>query len=555
MLKETIKSPERIGYAAIASLALSPMILSLFHFLFVWLIGGKVDSYQLVPSSLFITGTCGFFFYYFQNRTLFTRILAVCITGIILSAGIGNSLLSIATLASILCSVGIIISILITRLADQLPEELDGLSKQYKIRTFLFLLLSIITIVLISRLSIFMNNFEYSGASVLPFIPFFKTHSCLTAYVHAIQLIEIGTENLYDPSNWPNSGNEKYAPFLLDAFMYPPPFLLLPKLLFSITNSFPVQRAVWFGFSGIFIASVFWIIAKWTGKKNEWHSIFLIFLVGSSLSVLVTLQTGNIHHVTIAMAILAMYLFEKKQPVFGGALLAFAIISKISPGLLCVVLLVQRRWKDLFWTSVFGVIYLGLSIFIFGYDTLKDFIFFEIPLLRSGQAMYWLDKQTNEILINFSPFGIPFKLGLLGIKLENSWQIAKIIGNLYTVLIVIVTVYFSFKEREPRQKVYLWSGVLTLAGLQSPFAPGYVGIPLLWAMTIIAADIKSKNGFILLVLGWICLNSLLPVPPFSEFAGAMYSIFQQFIAFFAIGILLGFKRKLVPVLDTEGNKI
>ena len=61
-----------------------------------------------------------------------------------------------------------------------------------------------------------------------------------------------------------------------------------------------------------FIICYFWKIAKWTSAKNEWHSIFLIFLVGSSLSVLVTLQTGNIHHVTMAMAILVTFYLKKK---------------------------------------------------------------------------------------------------------------------------------------------------------------------------------------------------------------------------------------------------
>ena len=531
-------SIERLGFATLASLTIIPFYVTLFHFLFTSLIGGDVDSYLLVYTALFIGGFCSYLFYFFGEKNILNRLLAVCILSIILSIGIRVDFISRVTLAFILISVGIITTFLINKIVKELPQDIDGLSKIYKIRTFLFILLSILTITLVSRLSVFMNNFQYVEASVLPGIPFFKTHSCLTAYAHATYLIENGVLNLYDTINWSHEANSLYTPFILDAFMYPPPFLLLPKFLFSMTNSFMVMRGIWFGFSGIFIICVFWKIAKWTSAKNEWHSIFLIFLVGSSLSVLVTLQTGNIHHVTIAMAILAMFLFEKNKPILGGALLAFAIASKISPGLLCIVLLVRHRWRDLIWTSVFGVIYLILSILVFGTKPMQDFLFYEIPLLRSGEAMYWLDKQTNEILINVSPFGIPFKLKLLGVILDNPWKIAKVIGNIYTVVIVIVTIYFSRFDKNPRQQASLWLGVLTLAGFQSPFAPGYVGIPLLWGITIIAADYKSRTGIFLLAVGWILLTVLIPVPPFSEFVGALFSLFQQLIAFIAIWILL-----------------
>lgn len=538
---------ERLGFATLASFSIIPFFLTLFHFLFAWLFGGVVDSYLLVYSSLFMGGVCSYIYYYFGEKNVFNRLLVVCILSVIPSIGIGIDFYSRVTLAFILASVGIITTFLINAIVKELPEEIDGLSKKYKIKTFFFILLAILTITLISRLGVFMNDFQNVEASVLPGIPFFKTHSCLTAYVHAIHLIENGVENIYDTINWSHEANSLYAPFILDAFMYPPPFLLLPKFLFSMTNSFMIMRGIWFGFSGIFISIVFWKIAKWTSARNEWHSIFLIFLVGSSLSVLVTLQTGNIHHVTIAMAILAMYLFERNKPIVGGALLAFAIASKISPGLLCIVLLVQRRWRDLIWTFLFGFLYLILSILIFGIKPVEDFIFYEIPLLRSGQAMYWLDKQTNEILINVSPFGIPFKLKLLGIILDNPWQIAKVIGNAYTVVIIIVTIYFSRLGKNPRQQACLWLGVLTLAGFQSPFAPGYVGIPLLWGITLIAADYKSRKGIFLLAVGWILLTVLIPVPPFSEFVGALFSLFQQLVAFVAIWILL--KSKALQIIS------
>lgn len=532
-------SIEKIGLAAVFSCALSPFLASLLHYPFVRLTGGDADAYRIIFGAGLTALISGISYYFFSERKIL-RISITCAVSIVLSIILEQGFLSRVTLAGILSSLGIILSFLMDWTVGDLPFELDGLAKKYRWRTALFLILSAFSAAQTARLSVFINDSKYTEASLLPDIPFFVTHSCLTAYTHAYKLAKEGKERLYDPKNWPENSTEEYPPFGLDLFMYPPPFILLPSVLFSLTDSFQTMRAVWFGCTGLLMAFAFWKTAKWTSSKNQPHSMLLIYLAWSSMAVMTTLQVGNVQHAVMAISILAMFAFERNRPALGGALLAFAIASKISPGLLTVILIVQRRWKDLAWTAGFGIFFTALSIVFFGINPFIDFITYQLPLLNSGKAMPWMDKDAINILMNVGPFGIPFRLGLLGMEFDNPWRTAKIISSVYTVLAVTAVIFFSRKEKNIRQKACFWLAVLTLSGLQSPFAPGYVFITLLWAVTLMASEIKNRKGLIIYIMGWILLTiPLLPVIPIPYLAAA--SLLQQAIYFTSILIILSFR--------------
>ena len=49
-----------------------------------------------------------------------------------------------------------------------------------------------------------------------------------------------------------------------------------------------------------------------------------------------------------------MLLFERRRPAAGGALLAYAIVSKLFPGVLVLYLLLRRDWRALGWTAAIG---------------------------------------------------------------------------------------------------------------------------------------------------------------------------------------------------------
>jgi hypothetical protein len=128
-----------------------------------------------------------------------------------------------------------------------------------------------------------------------------------------------------------------------------------------LQGDFPAQRALWFGINGLLLAVGLWILARWLdGDGPGSHRVLLlapVFL--GSLPVLGTLQIGNFQIAVVMLSILAMVAFHQDRNVIGGALLAFAILSKISPGIFGVYLLSQRRFRSAAWTAGFGVFFLA----------------------------------------------------------------------------------------------------------------------------------------------------------------------------------------------------
>lgn len=104
--------------------------------------------------------------------------------------------------------------------------------------------------------------------------------------------------------------------------------------------------------------------------------------------------------------------FESRRPVLGGALLAFAVLGKLSPGLLVVVLLVQRRHREVARTTVVCAEFLLLALLSCGTAPFIAFATYELPPLVSGEALPFL-AGPESVVINLSLFGLPFELAAL----------------------------------------------------------------------------------------------------------------------------------------------
>ncbi|MEK7483807.1 MAG: glycosyltransferase family 87 protein [Planctomycetota bacterium] len=545
---------ERIAFAAIAAFTLAPVFLHTWWQLISLAIGGTGDPYKLTLASLVVTAGSIVAYIVFNKQKLLSSVILSSLIGLGIALLLGKNFLSILSMALVFFFLSLFISTLITWLIARLPLDLEGSAKQHKIRTAVFILLAVFTIGQTARVSTFMGDAKRADLSVFPFISFLDTHSCLTAYVHALKLAETDVENLYDVVHWPTdkeqyTGSAKelvktgpYAPFFLDAYVYPPQFLLLPTIILALSDNFFVQRAIWFGFSALCLMIGFWIVANWVGEKNKGSALLLIPLLWSNSVILSVLQIGNIHHVIIVIVILAMIAFEQKKPVLGGALLAFSIVSKVSPGIFGIILLVQRRWRDAASTFTFGIIFTMLSIMFFGTQSLESFLIYELPRLRSGEAMGWL-VNPHEILTNYSLFSLPFKLLLIGFQFDDVWGIARTLGNLYTLFILGLTVFIALQpQRDRYQKICLWLSVLTLATLQSPFAPGYVTMPLFWMLTLMANKIKNATGVVALVFIWIALSLYPPLATGSM--AVIIGLFQQIVIFGFIAFIL-FPKPLI----------
>lgn len=409
------------------------------------------------------------------------------------------------------------------RLSHILPEWLDGSAAAHPVKASLFVLLGLLTIVQIARISTFKAD---PNSSFWVLTPDETDHECGTSYFYAIELHDRGEQNIYLSDHYPalNRDIEPQTEIegmnVEDAYQYPPQFLLLPKLLLTITHDFPTIRIIWFSLQIIGIAIVFLLLAHWVGEvTGRWMAI-LTPLVIVSPCALYAFQYTQFHFIAIALAIAGMLAFEKNYNALGGALLAIAILGKIFPVFLLILLLAKKRWKPLAWTALSGVILTLATLVIFGAAPFSAFINYQLPRIQSFAAFAFLDiwpeLRTLFIADNFSPYGEIVKLSEMGIP-GMTKAVASGFNIFFTVSLIGLTIYASYQLKSRVRRIQIWLAVVGLGSITSPAAWGdYIFLPAIWLLTTLAAESKDNRKLaIWFGICWIFFYILLGSTPLS----------------------------------------
>ena len=523
---------ERFTFTSLVALLLGPVVAQASWRSLGHVLGVTGDARALTGAALAIAlaGTL--------PRAVRPGLVAPLAVGVIVALGAAGALsLGVAGMLA-LVGVAVTTALLAHGLPAQLPVALEGLARRRPRFTALYGLLALASLASVARVSVFMGDATHVEMQVLPGERFLQTHSCLSAYVRADVLVRRRVDNLYDTRWWegpdgqplhPVEPDDPYRPFVLDYYAYPPPFLLLVTPLTPFHGDFAAQRALWFGLNALLLA----VGLAWVARRVEGPGAHRVVLLApiffACLPVLATLQVGNFQIAVVMISILAMVAFARGRDAAGGALLALAILSKISPGLLAVLLLAQRRWRALAWTALFGVLLLALSAALFGVGPLRSFVVYLLPRLSSGEAFAFLDDAPFSIATNMSPFGLPFKLRMMGLHVGDPWNVARHLGRAYTLALVVVIALAARRPRgDLRHQAVVWMSLLILGALQSPFAPGYTFIALLWATTLLAADVRTVAQGASLALLWVGLTV---APPWhAEALVAAQSVLQSMLA-------------------------
>ena len=368
----------------------------------------------------------------------------------------------------------------------------------------------------LSRLTVFMISPSQVGSSFIPASRWEVAHSCATAYYVAAHAAGAGID-VYDDSLYTAKDDDptkirkakKLGTFNIDVYEYPPPFLLLPRTLVPLAPEFLSFRKLWFGVCGITLLLATLVVPRLLGPVPGSRALLLSPLFWAALPTFSLLQKGNVQGFIIAISILAMVLFQRGRVPAGGALLAYATLSKLFPGMLAVYLLSKRKWSALAWTSTFSLVLIGASALAFGPSMYRSFLD-HFPRLLSGEA-FPAFRNPAALAMNFSIPTFVFKLksfGVTGIDFTTS----RILGWVYTVVIVLVAVLAGRRARRAEVEPVAWLGVLILATLRSPFIPqAYAAVPVLWLLTLMAAT-RTPEPRVLAgtVLAWVALNVYVP---------------------------------------------
>lgn len=197
-------------------------------------------------------------------------------------------------------------------------------------------------------------------------------------------------------------------------------------------------------------------------------------------------------------------------------MLSFAILSKIFPGVLLVMLAGQRRWREIGWTLGFGVAFVMLALLILGADPLVAFVSYQLPRIVSGEAFSFNERADVSSFIvsrNFSIYGIVAKLRLLGLAGVGPTT-AHVLTSGYTMLLLWLAWRARIASPNRRLQAMAWLALLNLAALRSPVAPSaYVTGPMLWLLALLAAEVRHRYSMaIALGVMWVVIVGPPPLP-------------------------------------------
>jgi alpha-1,2-mannosyltransferase len=426
----------------------------------------------------------------------------------------------------------------------------------------LFALAAAVSLVQLARLCVFIVNPAAVSYAIGPNrgVGLPSRHLCMTAYYVAAQSVKT-VPNIYDeyklyslPTQDLNAPRKARTIgfFDIDAYEYPPPFLLLPRALATFAPQFLNFRMLWFALYGSVVLIGLLAVARMFDPVTATRVLLLSPLVLGADITIGTLQIGNVQAAVFVLAMLAMALFTQRRYAAGGLLLAFVTVSKLFPGMLIVYLAVRREWRALAWTVGLCAALVGISFFETGWATYSGFLH-HLPRLLSGEA-FPAFRRPGAVASNLSVPGFLFKLKLFGLP-NGSFEVMKIIGSVYTVILLAAIVAIAMRRLSRNEQPIIWLAILILASLRSPFLPQYGIFPALWLLILLASRTAPTVRTLCLMLAtWAVLNISLPVfnGPDPRLLAAM-ALVSQIIIVTLLKFALRSQRESVVVLQPAGS--
>lgn len=444
-------------------------------------------------------------------------------------------------------------AVLRRRLAQRLPSELDGWFQRRRKLRWLWGVSVVLAIANTARIGLFAADPSQLWASAFPPVEEAARHQCVSAYVRAGELAATGHDNLWDPALYEEGGATEVvglAPYLGDPYEYPPVLAVAPRVAVAATNDYQLLRDLWFGISAVGFLVAFIAIAAWMRGRAGATTLLLLPAIMLSSAVMFGLQFGQVHLLVVAASVAGMMQLARGRTKTGATLLAFAIATKIFPGLLLVHLAVRRQWRAIGATLAALAAMFALATIVLGPGTIAAFVTEHLPRIASGEAFAFAEGNPD----NVSLYGLAFKLAALGVDGAGR-ELAMLLAWIWTAIAVALAIFGSrlrglhshgselhgsILDADPARAadVLVWLAIVCLGTLRSPFAPLYTAIGVLWVLAV-AVSVRGWNKA-LVVIAWILLQGAPPLG--APAADALVSLPMQAITI-AVAVLAAWPRR------------
>ena len=235
------------------------------------------------------------------------------------------------------------------------------------------------------------------------------------------------------------AANHAYLPL---AFMQFYPFSLFRDYanmdLFAIQTD-PISNVSFVIFMSFGIL-LFFLYLKDLDKKDKYSNIIMILIFFSSTN-LINIERGNnmVYAAAFVSIFLALYKSENRtEQIIALISLGLASALKIYPAILGLLLLQEKRYKDIFIASIITLILVFLP-----------FLFFKNGFHNIPRIFYNMKELTHSYGIRYGFYNI-IRI------LQNSYKYAKLF-TMIGYLLMLVSIIYSFTINEYWKKVCLLS--------------------------------------------------------------------------------------------------
>ena len=261
-------------------------------------------------------------------------------------------------------------------------------------------------------------------------------------------------------------------------YLYPPPFLLMMEWTrpLSLQTSF----RLWFWFGELAALAALLAMCRWVRPLGP--GAVTLCVIGFSVCTAVPNNhaMGQANFFVLLAVILAFVLESEKRSVLAGVLLGLGILMKISPALLLVFWVVERRWKACIASVLTGIVGHLLVFFMYGSTVIEYFYFEVFPGFSAGQyngLRVPIEMFGNHSLPNLWHQWMP-GTGQ-GLSMGAQWA-----SRVTSLVLVVATLWVGRTATSSRFSIVLrWSSILLMMLLIPVYTYEH---HLIWAMPAVA---------------------------------------------------------------------